>query len=242
MEFKIYTQNQIPIGIDEAGRGPLAGPVVAAAVWVNPAVFKKDFPLKKFIRDSKKLSEKKREEVFRFMEKSEDFVIGRGEVSHTIIDRINILNAALLAMRLAAEEILERLEKEKPWQKQGAVIWQEKEKKKIVFGNRDNVSNISFLQKACLLIDGNKKIPGIKINQRIFPQGDARIFSIAAASICAKVWRDKVMREYHQQYSGYGFDRHKGYGTRLHLTKLKELGPCKIHRQTFGPVKRFKSS
>lgn len=201
------------IGIDEAGRGPLAGPVVAAAAWINPKVFKRDFEEKKLIRDSKTLSEKQREFIYEYICQSDDFIIGLGEVSQNIIDRINILNAALLAMKIAVDEI---------------------ENKAVeIFGNKRG--------RICLLIDGNKRIPKMKYQQRLFAGGDARVFSIAAASICAKVHRDNLMKKYSAEHPDYGFERHKGYGTKMHMEALKKHGPCVIHRKSFGPVREVLS-
>ncbi len=191
------------VGIDEVGRGPLAGPVVAAAAWVNPEFLDEKFELRNLIRDSKILSEKQREEIFCFMEENENFQFGIGEVSPKMIDKMNVLQASILAMKVAAEELM------------------------------------SKESEVHLLIDGNKKIPKIKGKQRVFVGGDANVFSIAAASIYAKVFRDRIMKEFHEEFPEYGFDKHKGYGTKLHLEALKKHGPCKIHRWSFGPVKEW---
>lgn len=203
-EIKLASEGKIIIGVDEVGRGPLAGPVVASAVWVSPEYFQKDFKLRNFIRDSKTLSEKQRNEVFIFLEENESFKTGIGQVSPKTIDRINILNASLLAMRLAVEELILKIEN----------------KKNIV-----------------VLIDGNKIIPGINYSQKNIIKGDQKIFSIAAASIYAKVFRDNLMLGYHQEFPQYGFDSHKGYGTKKHFQALKDCGICEIHRKSFGPVR-----
>lgn len=211
IEKEIFGQEDcFIIGIDEAGRGPLAGPVVAGAVWIDPAVYDEEYDGKTLIRDSKLLSHKQREAAFEMIKAHEGFVFGIGEVSHEIIDRINILNATFLAMRFALEEVLDQLEA-----KCGA----------------EDIAG-----KACLLLDGNRKIPKITHEQKIFPRGDKHIFSIAAASICAKVYRDRLMDKYHEQYPVYGFDQHRGYGTQLHMECLKKNGPCDIHRKSFAPV------
>jgi ribonuclease HII len=204
---------RIVLGVDEVGRGPLAGPVVAAAAWVNPKALDKDFAERFLVRDSKKLSEKQRLEVCKYISNSEDFVIGIGEVSHRIIDKINILNATLLAMRFAVEDVMEKLESEE-----------------CFVGEIENI-------KSCLLVDGNREIPKMKMRQRLFAKGDAKIFSIAAASICAKVYRDELMKEYHKKWPCFGFDLHKGYGTKKHVDALQKNGPCAIHRRSFRPVK-----
>lgn len=223
-------------GVDEAGRGPLAGPVVAGAAWVNPDVFDRDFRQRGLIRDSKTLSEKQREEIFCFLQSSEDFCLGIGEVSHAMIDRLNILNASLLAMRLAVENLIgrimnheSRIMKHESQPETGQPL---AEKIKLTDQNAKNMSNA-----ICLLIDGNKKIPKIKHEQHLFCKGDRNVFSIAAASIAAKVHRDRLMQKYHKQFPCYGFDAHKGYGTRAHMEALQKNGPCKIHRRSFAPVR-----
>jgi ribonuclease HII len=197
------------IGVDEVGRGPLAGPVVAGATWVKPSILEEDFELRGLIRDSKKLSEKQREKIYTFIQGNEGFVSGIGEVSVEMVDKINILNAALLAMRLAIDEVLEQVEQ---------IIGKEK-------------------YQVCVLIDGNKNIPNLELEQKLFAQGDQRIFSIAVASINAKVYRDKLMMKYHREFPEYGFDKHKGYGTKEHLEQLRKNGACAIHRQSFAPVR-----
>ena len=175
-------------GCDEAGRGPLAGPVVAAAV-----ILPKD-ALIEGVNDSKKLSEKKREKLY-------DDIInnalawGVGIVDHTVIDEINILNATRKAMKLAIEDL-----KVKP----------------------------DFI-----LIDAEKKVDTDGIPYLPIIKGDALSISIGAASIIAKVTRDRMMREYDKIFPMYGFEKHKGYGTKAHVEALKEFGPCMIHRQSF---------
>ena len=177
-------------GIDEAGRGPLAGPVVAAAV-IFP--FKVNIP---GLNDSKKLSANKREELFpKIQEISVAF--GLAVVDQKVIDKINILQAARLAMKQAVETL------------------------KVIPG--------------LLLIDGNQKIDST-LNQWAIVKGDSRSLSIAAASVLAKVTRDRIMDGYHKLYPQYEFNRHKGYGTRLHRNLIQEHGPCPIHRSTFKGV------
>lgn len=208
-------------GVDEVGRGPLAGPVVAGAAWVSPKIFGEDFPEKKLIRDSKTLSEKQRELACRFMIESDDFCVAIGEVSHAMIDRLNILNASLLAMRIAVEELIEKI----------------KNKESGIMNKAQNAKNMSNAIR--LLVDGNRKIPKMKWGQRLFCKGDRNVFSIAAASIVAKVHRDHLMQKYHEKFPCYAFDRHKGYGTRIHFQQIQKNGPCEIHRKSFGPVRDF---
>ncbi len=175
-------------GIDEAGRGPLAGPVYAAAV-ILPLGLEIDG-----LNDSKKISEKKREKLFDIIcEKAVDYSIGIATEQE--IDEINILNATFLAMHRAVEGL-----KEKP---------------------------------DYALIDGNQypKIPFV--TEETVVKGDAKVMSIAAASILAKVSRDRFMLEKAKEYPQYQFEKHKGYGTKIHYEMLKEFGPSPIHRMTF---------
>lgn len=178
-------------GIDEAGRGPLAGPVVAAA-----AVLPKDCQIF-YLNDSKKLSEKKRELLFDEI-KEKAVAYGIGIVSPQVIDEINILQATYEAMRQA-------------------------------------ISQLNVIPE--ILLNDAVTIPGVDIMQVPIVKGDAKSVSIAAASILAKVTRDRMMMEYDQIYPEYGFAKHKGYGTAAHIAALKEYGPCPIHRRTF--IKKF---
>jgi len=174
-------------GIDEAGRGPLAGPVVAAAVVFPPEVWIQG------VDDSKALRETKREELYDVIRKCASGV-GVGVVSHEEIDRINIYQATMKAMREAV----------------GAL----------------------GTAPGHLLVDGPRfEHPEIPVTAVV--GGDARCFTIAAASIIAKVTRDRMMAEYALEYPRYGFERHKGYGTPAHLRVLRELGPTPIHRKSF---------
>ena len=180
-------------GVDEAGRGPLAGPVVAAAVLLAP-----DWQLED-LDDSKKLSPKTREKLFSIIT-NQALGYGIGIVDVKTIDEINILQAALLAMKHAVEAL-----PQKP--------------------------NL-------LLIDGNKCIDS-EVEQWVIIKGDSLSQSVAAASVLAKVTRDKLMKQYHEQFPQYAFDKHKGYGTRLHRDLIMEYGPCPIHRRTFKGVAEF---
>ena len=180
-------------GVDEAGRGPLAGPVVAAAVVLPPdAIFQG-------LDDSKKLSPAKREELFPKIQ-TQAIAYGVAVVNPEVIDEINILQAALLAMKQAVE----------------------------MFPSDPDL----------LLIDGNQKIDS-SIEQWTIVKGDAKSFSISAASVLAKVTRDHIMEDYHHLYPQYEFARHKGYGTRLHRDLIAEHGPCPIHRSTFKGVAEY---
>ncbi len=211
-EEQCFQKGQCVIGIDEAGRGPLAGPVVASAVLIFPEAVSVEVKFNRdLIRDSKTLSEKQREEIYEHINNNSDlFRIGIGEVSHKIIDKVNILQATFLAMRLAVDDLLT------------SVFQDEKLSKKV---SHENI---------CLLVDGNRPIPKIKLKQRVFSKGDRDFFSIAAASVCAKVRRDRMMRKFHEEFPAYHLDQHKGYGTKLHYEQIKKFGPCRIHRKSFN--------
>ena len=182
-----YSDLAYVAGIDEAGRGPLAGPVVAAAVILPKDIF---LP---FLNDSKKVTEKRRDVLFDEI-KQNAIAYGIGIASNTLIDEINILQATYEAMREA----------------------------------------INALEKTpdVLLVDA-VHIPDINIKQVGIVKGDAKSVNIAAASILAKVTRDRIMAEYDKIYPDYGFASNKGYGTAMHIAALKEIGPCAIHRKSF---------
>jgi len=182
-------------GVDEAGRGPLAGPVVAAA-----CILPEDFILPG-LDDSKKLSEKKREYLAeKIMEQAVAYSLG--SASHEEIDRLNILNATKLAMKRS----LDGLE----------------------------------VPPSYVLVDGRDRLEIPQPHKAVI-DGDALVACIAAASILAKVARDKLMTEMHLFFPQYAFDQNKGYCTKLHLEALAEHGPCPIHRKSFSPVKEMVS-
>lgn len=184
---KEYSSKGLICGIDEAGRGPLAGPVVAAAVILPEDV---DYI---YLNDSKKVTEKRREVLFEQIV-STAVSYGIGVVSHDIIDDINILQATYKAMRFAVE-------------------------------------NMSVKPDVCLVDAVN--VPELDIFQVPIIKGDAKSISIAAASVLAKVTRDRMMVGLAEQYPQYGFEKHKGYGTKAHMEAIRELGPCPEHRKTF---------
>lgn len=187
---------QILAGIDEAGRGPLAGPVVAAACIIPEKVVIRG------IDDSKKLTPEKREKLFDKICSNPDIIYGVGIISHEVIDQVNIYQASILAMLEA-------------------------------------VSKLSVTPDI-LLVDG-LKLPHPSIPSEKIIDGDALVRCIAAASILAKVTRDRIMVEYHQQFPQYGFDQHKGYCTAQHLVFLEKYGACPIHRRSFEPVTALKT-
>jgi len=192
---------KIVFGIDEVGRGPLAGPVMAVAIVVSrptPLLGAEEWGGK--VRDSKKLSAKQREAIHSFLKKSPEVYWGIGKVLEKVIDKINILQATKLAMEKAVLNLEKKIGK----------------------------------QASMLLIDGNFGI-SLKRPQQSIIKGDEKIFLISLASIVAKVERDNLMIKLHKKYPQYGFDQHKGYGTKQHMIALQKFGPCKIHRKSFRP-------
>jgi ribonuclease HII len=184
-------------GVDEAGRGPLAGPVVAAA-----CILPRGLQIEG-VDDSKKLTPEKREELYHVLTTHPDIHYGIGILESVVIDEINILRAALRAMALAVGEL--------------------------------------DVEPDYLLIDGNH-LPPTHIAVKAVIKGDSRCLTIGAASIIAKHHRDLLMKQYHKKYPHYGFDRHKGYGTKGHVEALKAYGPCPIHRTSFEPVRSLTCS
>jgi len=239
-EKKLWHKGYVFVaGVDEAGRGPLAGPVVAAAVVINPKFQiqntkqyqnNKSKKLKNFncldfdnldlfrissfglrtllkqIKDSKQLSPQKREYLYKVLIKSPAIQWGIGIVSEKVIDKINVKNAAELAM----EKAIKRLSHPPDF----------------------------------LIIDGNhlSNYQLLTTNYKLIIKADEKVFSCAAASILAKVTRDRIMRQYNKKYPQYGFKIHKGYPTKSHLEALKKYGPCRIHRKSFAPVKKYQIS
>ena len=188
LERELYAQGcTLLCGVDEAGRGPLAGPVCAAAVILPVGL---ELP---GLNDSKKLTEKQREALFMPI-KAAAKAYGIAFATVEEIEDLNILNATFLAMNRAISQL--------------------------------------FPQPELALIDGNRNT-GISIPSRCVVKGDSRCADIAAASVLAKVSRDRYMLEMAEKYPEYGFERHKGYGTKLHYEAIRKYGPCPIHRQSF---------
>lgn len=182
------------VGVDEAGRGPLAGPVVAAAVLFNEDLIGL-FPE---ANDSKKLSPRKRVEIVQKIQAT-GLLYGVGIVGSQRIDEINILNATFEAMKAAVIQLELQLNGE----------------------------------CQVVLVDGSQKIKNLEREQIAIIRGDSLVKTISLASIIAKVTRDEIMTEYHRQWPEYGFDRHKGYGTALHIAMIEQHGRKDIHRRTF---------
>jgi ribonuclease HII len=190
-------------GVDEAGRGPLAGPVVAGAVvfphgWLNAGLH----PELRELNDSKQLTEIQREKYFHILTAHPDIRFGIATVDADTIDRINILQATHQAMNQALAQLRPAPEH--------------------------------------VLVDG-RAVKTMRFPSTPLVKGDCRSYSIAAASVLAKVTRDRLMREYDRAYPGYGFAEHKGYGTAQHLAAIASLGPCPIHRRSFAPLRPVES-
>ncbi|HEY9159856.1 MAG TPA: ribonuclease HII [Desulfomonilia bacterium] len=193
LEEGLLTRGVWPLcGIDEAGRGPLAGPVVAASAVISPAS-----PLRNLVKDSKKLSPSKREHLYELLINSDDVSCGIAMVDEHIIDKINILKATMMAME-------------------------------------QSFNNLN-IKPVYALVDGNKK-PNLSCECIPVVGGDATEPSISAASIIAKVTRDRYMSDMDGLYPGYGFRIHKGYPTKAHYSAIRLLGPCPIHRKSFKGV------
>ncbi len=194
MEEEIYAKENVKYicGIDEAGRGPLAGPVVVAAV-----IMPKDSMIEG-VNDSKKVSEKKREKLYEEIT-STAIAWGVGIIDQKEIDDINILNATKKGLTTALKEL--------------------------------------EVKPNLILVDALTKIDTLGIPYKSIIKGDAKCYSIAVASIIAKVTRDRIMRQWDEIYPEYGFEKHKGYGTKMHIEAIKEYGPCSLHRRSF--IKNF---
>ena len=188
------------VGIDEAGRGPLAGPVCAGAVMINI-----DSKLSDVVRDSKKMTEKKREESFEYIKENS---IGWGVhmVSNEVIDKKGIQEAVRIAM------------------------WGALKKLEAMIGRKAE----------CLIVDGPNVSDLFGYNMLKITKGDLKHYSISAASILAKVTRDRYMKEISLKYPEYGFEKHVGYGTKAHMEALQKYGPCEIHRRSFKPLSEIK--
>ncbi|MBW6416161.1 ribonuclease HII [Celeribacter sp. PS-C1] len=178
------------VGVDEVGRGPLAGPVVAAAVWLDPE------HIPEGLNDSKALTAKRREKLFEEILAKSDVSIASCSVEE--IDEINILQASLRAMERAVAGLTVKAD--------------------------------------YVLVDGNKVPPAFGLDAEAIVKGDARSMSISAASIVAKIWRDRLMVDLAQQYPGYAWEKNAGYGTKAHLEGLRDFGVTPLHRRSFKPV------
>lgn len=197
LERKLWTRGFLNVaGLDEAGRGPWAGPVTAGAV-----IIRNDSQIVGIVTDSKKMSPKKRDEAYDLIKQTASGW-GIGEVSAADIDQLGIQKAVQLAMTLALKQAEQMV---------GAVA-------------------------DYLIIDGKNVITIAQYQMEKMNKGDLKHYSIAAASVLAKVYRDRLMQEYSSKYPEYGFESHKGYGTAFHSMALAQFGPCDIHRKSYKPV------
>ena len=219
------------VGVDEAGRGPLAGPVVACAAHIPPKSVHLVSPL---INDSKKLTRQKREAAFSAMLKA-GVRFGFGCAAPDEIDRCNILEATFNAMGAAVTRLAGAL---------GVLLAEEglSSPFPLFAGLPPACPEGAKAQNILVLVDGPHKIKRLRAPQEAVVDGDARSLSIAAASIFAKVLRDRWMERLDTLHPGYGLAKHKGYGTAEHLAALRVLGPSRIHRRSFAPVKECNCS
>lgn len=205
-EIEIFTSAAVlAIGVDEVGRGCLAGPVVAGAVmfdWSKPDAIR-DLAKRVSIHDSKTLSRTQRKESAAAI-REVAIRVGIGQIDAKEIDEINILQATLRAMRFAVQTL------------------------PLSEGELEGVGD-----RVIVLVDGNQRIPQIDFEQETVIGGDAKIFSIAAASIIAKEYRDSMMEEFDIEFPGYNFSSHKGYGTKAHCEAIRSIGLSPLHRTTF---------
>jgi ribonuclease HII len=192
-------------GLDEVGRGALCGPVVAAAVLTAPGFSVSEPEILKKIRDSKKLSGKKRRKFYKILTNHPKIRWATGRVYQKGIDRINIFEATRLAMERAVNNLNSKFQNPKH-------------------------------RADYLILDGRMNL-NLPVGQKSIIKADEKVFSCAAASILAKVQRDRLMEKYHRIYPCYGLEKHKGYATRHHLKMLKMHGPCLIHRKSFGSLR-----
>lgn len=203
------------IGLDEVGRGAGAGPVVAAAVFLRRSKIKDGNFFFRKIRDSKKLSVKKREKLFKEIVRSPSILWATGIVSEKKIDEINVLEGTKLAMKRALKNLKRKI-------------------RKLL-----NNEICDRKEKWILILDGNLKL-NINIPQKSIIKADEKVLSCAIASILAKVKRDKIMERLAKIFPQYGFSSNKGYLTKFHCKMLKKYGPSSVHRQTFFPIKIFR--
>ncbi len=198
-EKKLFRGKRFILGIDEAGRGPWAGPVYAAAFLLDLKNFNPDFFLENKIRDSKTLSQKQRENaVEKIREEKYPFSVAHATTKE--VDNLGILNATKLAIHRAIKPFLKKAE--------------------------------------FILIDGNMSFD-LSLPYRSITKGDQKAYSIATASVLAKVYRDKEMEKLDKTYPQYGFAQHKGYGTKQHQKALQEYGPCPFHRFSYRPIRKL---
>lgn len=219
----------IYIGIDEAGRGSLAGPVVVAGVRIlTPAIT--IFQRSRRIKDSKKLTEKQRQQWFRIITCHPEITWAAAKVCSRVIDRLNIARAANLGARRVYYKLFSASASSNILHGFRSL------NADVLKGRRTKMQNMQI--KTITLLDGSLKLPH-HIPHKVIVKGDEKIPLISAASIIAKVIRDRIMLRFHKRYPQYGFNLHKGYGTKLHRNMIKKYGILKIHRKSFVKNSKF---
>ena len=210
LERKLFSDDyRFVLGVDEVGMGCLAGPVVVCAVLFNKKFFTRPHKKLHWLRDSKLLLPHQRERFVSELLKEKGLKFQTARCLPKTIDKINIYQATRLAMKRAVSKLV------------------------------STMGIFATAKMPIVLIDGPHKIAGLKIPQMAIVKGDRKVFAIACASLIAKVTRDKMMKNYAKKFPNYGFERHKGYGTRFHQAQLAALGPSKIHRRSFRPVAKL---
>ena len=216
LERKLFKSGyRLIYAVDEVGMGCLAGPVVVCAVAMTNTFYNKHHKKLRWVRDSKLIQARQREILSAELVKEKDLVYAVSLCSPKVIDKLNIYNAARLAMKKSVNKMNNEL--------------------RIKNNESDNHNSKFAIQnsKVIVLVDGPYKISKLDMEQIPIIKGDRKVFAIACASIIAKVYRDKMMARYSKKYPGYGFEKHKGYGTKYHQAQLIALGPSPIHRLSF---------
>jgi len=242
LEKKLFSSGYKKIiAVDEVGMGCLAGPVVVCAVLFNKKFFKKSHKKLHWLRDSKLLLPHQREKFAVELLKEKNIQFRISFCYPKTIDKLNIYQAARVAMRRAVKEVKSKREKVKSKREKGKgkspdsnfspKNWNRGSSisTKVEYRGREEMKK----DKVIVLVDGKNKIENLNLEQMAIIKGDRKIFSIACASLIAKVFRDKMMVGYSKKFPEYGFERHKGYATKLHKDMIRKFGCCPIHRKSF---------
>jgi len=207
------------ISVDEVGVASLAGPVVTCAVLFSQDFYKKCHKKLNLLRESKLMNKNQREKYANILFKEGDLKYKITLANPKTIDRLNIYWAAKLAARRAIKNLIDKI--------------------KIDLIRKKGDSEKFRLDDFIVIVDGKNKIEGVKLDQLPIVKGDRKVFAIACASLIAKVFRDKIMVNYAKRFPQYGFEKHKGYPTKLHIENLRKYGICKIHRKSFYPITKL---
>src|SRR3989344_7270110 len=229
LERKLFASGySLIFAVDEVGMGCLAGPVVVCAVGFRKKFFNRKHKEYNRLRDSKLLAANQREEYANKLMADKDIQFQVAYAHPKTVDKLNVYNAARLTMKRAIQKLLTN-SKFQTLLRQA----QDSEHSRTINSKQIHNSKPKIQNKTIVLVDGKTFIKGLNIGQMPVVKGDRKIFAIACASIIAKVHRDKMMARYAKKYLGYGFEKHKGYGTKYHQAQLVTLGPCEIHRKSF---------